>query len=162
MQDLQRLLDRAANELPDKGLRVMGVEGKNFIAKNFQDQGFTDTTTNKWKARKTTDANGKDITKYRSNRRGRTGSLNQYGSRNAGRAILVGFNTGGDKLKNSFKYTVDNGKKRVVFRSYKPYAQVHNEGSAIMPKRQFIGKSAHLDGKIGDKIKTELDKLLIQ
>lgn len=159
MADLQALLMRAAEEIPDKALRVMGVEGKNFIAKNFQDQGFTDNSLKKWKARATTDSSGTDITTYRTNRRGRAGNLNQYGRRSAGRAILVGYNTGGDKLKNSFRYSYNAAKKQVVFRTYKPYAQVHNEGSSKMPQRQFMGKSAHLDGKIKDKVKIELDKI---
>lgn len=158
--DLQRLLIRASKDIPDKALRVMGVEGKKFIDKNFRDQGFTDTSTKKWDARKTTDSFGNDITRYKTNRVGREGSLNRYGSRNADRAILVGFNTGGDKLKNSFKYSVSQGSQRVVFRTYKPYAARHNEGLDGMPKRQFIGKSEYLNRQIADKIKRELDKTL--
>jgi len=33
LSELQKLLDRAAHEMPNKVLRIIGVEGKNFIAK---------------------------------------------------------------------------------------------------------------------------------
>lgn len=160
LDDLQRLLWRASREIPDKALRVIGVEGKKFIDKNFRDQGFTDTTTKKWDKRKTEDRNGRDITRYSSNRVGRNGSFNAYGRRNANRAILVGHASGGNKLKNSFKYYVSSGNSSVSFRSSKPYAARHNEGLKGMPKRQFIGKSAYLNRQIADKITRELDQTL--
>ena len=160
LSDLQKLLWRASKEIPNKALRVIGVEGNNFINKNFRDQGFTDTTTKKWDKRKTVDKAGTDITRYRTNRVGRAGSLNRYGSKNADRAVLVGFATGGDKLKNSFKYNISNGSNRVIFRTYKPYAARHNEGLNGMPKRQFLGKSAYLNQRISDKITRELDQTL--
>jgi phage gpG-like protein len=160
LKDLQKLLWKASKEIPDKALRVIGTEGIKFIAKNFRDQGFTDTSTTHWKARKIVDKNGLDKTTYRTNRVGRTGSLNRFGSRNVDRAVLVGFNTGGDKLKNSFKSSVSKANNTVVFRTYKPYAARHNEGLDGMPKRQFIGKSAYLNRQIFDKIKRELDKTL--
>lgn len=103
---------------------------------------------------------GRDITRYRTNRVGREGSFNRYGSKIVDRAILVGFNTGGDKLKNSFKYSVSKGTNTVVFRTYKAYAAIHNEGLDKMPKRQFMGKSAYLNRQIADKIKRELDLTL--
>lgn len=160
LSDLQKLLIRASKEIPDKALRVIGVEGKKFITKNFRDQGFTDTSLEKWEQRKTVDKKRRDITRYRTNRVGREGSLNRFGSRTADRAILVGFNTGGDKLKNSFKYSVSKGSNRVVFRTYKGYAKRHNEGLDDMQKRQFIGKSEYLNRQIADKIKRELDLIL--
>ena len=160
LSDLQKLLIRASKEIPDKALRVIGVEGKKFIEKNFRDQGFTDTSTKKWEKRKTEDKHGRDITRYRTNRVGREGSFNRYGSKIVDRAILVGFNTGGDKLKNSFKYSVSKGNNTVVFRTYKPYAARHNEGLDGMPKRQFMGKSTYLNRQIADKIKRELDLTL--
>jgi phage gpG-like protein len=160
LSDLQKLLIRASKEIPDKALRVIGVEGKKFIEKNFRDQGFTNNGTEKWKERKIVDKAGRDSTHYRTNRVGRSGSLNRFGSQTIDRAILVGFNTGGDKLKNSFKYSVSKGSNRVVFRTYKSYAKTHNEGTSKMPKRQFIGKSVYLDRQIADKIKRELDLIL--
>ena len=134
LSDLQKLLIRASKEIPDKALRVIGVEGKKFIEKNFRDQGFTDTSTTKWEERKHETSES--------------------------RAILVGFNTGGDKLKNSFKYSVSKGNNTVAFRTYKPYAARHNEGLNGMKKRQFMGKSAYLNRQIADKIKRELDLTL--
>lgn len=160
LNDLQNILKRAAIEIPGKALRIMGVEGNKFIAKNFRDQGFTDNTTKKWKERQTIDNKGRDLTRYKTNRVGREGGLNRYGSKIVDRAILVGFNTGGDKLKNSFKYNINSSSKAVIFRTYKPYAARHNEGLKGMPKRQFIGKSAYLNQQILDKVKRELDKII--
>lgn len=160
LRDLQNLLLKASQEIPNKALRIIGVEGTKFIAKNFRDQGFTDTTTKKWDKRKTADSQGRDITRYRTNRVGRSGSLNRYGSKNADRAVLVGYNTGGDKLKNSFKYNISSGNSTVVFRTYKAYAARHNEGLDGMPRRQFIGKSTYLNRQIADKIRRELDQTL--
>ncbi|WP_395075372.1 phage morphogenesis protein [Flavobacterium sp.] len=159
LKHLQILLDRAVKEIPDKALRIIGVEGKNFISKNFRDEGFTDTSLVKWKKRKTTDRQGRDNTKYRTNKRGRQGSLNPYGQRNEGRAVLVGFDTGGNKLKNSFKYRISLGSKQVSFYTAKDYAQRHNEGLDGMPERQFIGKSNYLNEQIAKKISKELDKI---
>ena len=160
LAELQKLLNRAAEEIPDKLLRIIGVEGKNFIQKNFRDEGFTDTGTKKWQERKTEDRQGRDITRYRSSRRGKAGSLNKYGSSIKDRAILTGFATGGNKLRNSFKYLVSIGSSQVTFYTYKEYAERHNEGLEGMPKRQFMGKSNYLNGQIRKKLNTELDKLL--
>lgn len=160
LADLQKLLDRAAIEIPDKVLRVIGVEGKNFIQKNFRDEGFTDTGTDKWAQRKTEDNRGRDITRYRTSRRGNAGNLNRYGSNNKDRAVLTGFASGGNKLRNSFKYRVSIGSSQVTFYTYKDYAQRHNEGLGGMPRRQFMGKSNYLNAQISRKINTELDKIL--
>lgn len=159
LSQLQQLLEKAAKEMPDKALRVIGVEGKNFISKNFRDQGFTDTALDKWQERAAEDKQGRDITRYRTNRVGRSGALNRYGSKNADRGILVGHDTGGDKLMNSFKYKVNLGNKTVSFYTYKDYAQRHNEGLDGMPKRQFMEKSDYLNKQIEKKIIKELDKL---
>ena len=69
---------------------VLKVEGIKFIQKNFQDEGFNDGGLEKWKPRKTTDRQGRDITRYRTNRVGKKGNLNRYGSKIKGRAILTG------------------------------------------------------------------------
>lgn len=157
---LQRLLDRAAQELPNKALRIIGVEGIKFIQKNFRDEGFTDTSTKKWEERKTEDTLGRDITRYRTSRRGRQGNLTRYGSKNQDRAILTGYGTGGNKLRNSFQYRLSLGSKIVSFYTHKEYAERHNEGLDGMPKRQFMGKSAYLNTQISKKITKELDKIL--
>ena len=121
LSELQKLLDRAAQEIPDKVLKIIGVEGKNFIQKNFRDEGFTDSSTEKWQERKTEDRQGRDITRYRTSRRGKAGNLNKYGSSIKDRAILTGFATGGNKLRNSFRYRVSIGSSQVTFYTYKEY-----------------------------------------
>lgn len=155
--DLQKLLSRSVKVIPTKVPRIVEVEGLKNISENFKAQGFhTGSGVRKWQGRKKKDDRGRDITRYRTNRVGRRGSLNRYGSKIKDRALLVGHNTGGDKLKNSFK--ARRGKYYVKFYTYKPYAQAHNEGEGDMPQRQFMGKSKHLEKSIHKKLTKELDK----
>lgn len=155
LNDLQRKLQSLARDIPVLTARIIEVEGLNFIQENFQAQGFKDTGIDKWKPRATTDKNGRDITRYRTSRVGPKGKLNRYGSKNKDRAILTGHNTGGDKLRNSF--STSRTPNAIRFRTYKEYAQRHNEG-INMPKRQFMGPSRHLTSKI----KAKLTQVLIK
>ncbi|SDE76709.1 phage morphogenesis protein [Riemerella columbipharyngis] len=160
LKDLEAKLKHIAEVLPDKCLSVIEVEGKNFIAKNFREQGFADNGLEKWKTRKTTDRKGRDLTRYRTNRRGKQGELTKFGRENLNRAILVGHNTGGDKLKNSFRVRREN--QAVIFSTYKEYARYHNEGTEHLPKRQFMGESKHLTERITNKIDETIKKLFQQ
>lgn len=155
--DLQKKLDYAARKIPGVVLQIFEVEGLKFIEKNFRDQGFNDSGVDKWKKRKTTDRAGRDITRYRTNRKGTAGALTKFGREDIGRAILVGHETGGDKLKNSFRARKEA--RAVRFYTYKKYAKRHNEGLDGMPKRQFIGKSKYLNDQISKKITQQLDIL---
>src|SRR5690606_23111893 len=108
------------------------------------DQGFNDNGLEKWKPRKTTDKKGRDLTRYRTSRHGVPGALTKFGLKEAkDRAILVGHNTGGNKLKNSFR--AKRSKQRVTLYTYKKYAKRHNEGTDGMPVRRFIWKSKYLN-----------------
>lgn len=156
IQELQRKLEQLATELPHNLASIVEVEGLNFIQKNFRDQGFNDNGVEKWKERKTTDKHGRDLTRYRTNRRGRQGELTEFGKREIGRAILTGHQTGGDKLRNSFRARTTT--QAVVFYTYKGYAEYHNEGTADLPKRQFMGESKVLNDKIKDKLTKYLDR----
>lgn len=157
LEELQNILNEAAERIPDQALRIIEVEGINFIKKNFRDQGYTDSSLQKWQERKKTDSTGRDKTRYRTNRRGNVGELTKFGQKEIGRAILTGHATGGDKLRNSFHSRRE--RLAVIFTTYKEYAITHNEGTDKIPQRQFMGKSAYLDGKIQDKIKRTLDRL---
>lgn len=157
LSDLQNLLNRAARELPGVVTTIIEVEGLAFIQKNFSDQGFNDTGLEEWKERQTTDTRGRDITRYRTNRTGRMGNLNRYGSKNQDRAILTGHATGGNKLRNSFHSRKD--KDHVRFFTAKEYAERHNEGKDGMPKRQFMGKSQYLENRIKAKLTQKLNNI---
>jgi hypothetical protein len=160
LKDLQKLLLKTAAQMPDVATKVVRVEGMKFIKHNFRNEGFdTGSGIKKWKKRATLDKRGRNITRYRTNRVGKAGSPNKYGRKITGRAILVGHDTGGNKLTNSFR-SAKRGKYTVVFRTYKNYAQRHNEGLDGMPQRQFIGKSKYLDRNILNKLKREHDKRL--
>jgi predicted ArsR family transcriptional regulator len=156
---LQKWLERAANEIPEKALTIIEVEGKKFIQKNFQEEGFTDSGKEAWPERATTDREGRDITRYRTSRRGKEGALNKYGSQNKDRAILTGHASGGNKLRNSIKSRVNKTSKEVKYYTDKAYAERHNEGLDGMPERQFMGKSEYLHQQIIKKLKKELDKI---
>lgn len=152
-RELQEFMD---NDLLD----IIEVEGLNHFEESFDNEGFTDASLEKWKPRKKVDKRGRDITKYRTNKVGKKGSLNSYGRKDKGRPILTGHNTGGNKLRNSLKASQISG--GVEFSSDKEYAEVHNEGEGNMPKRQFIGKSKQLDKKIIKKVDKTLDKIFDQ
>lgn len=157
LKALQRLLSKAMRDLPKDVPKIIEVEGLAFIKKNFRDQGFnTGTGVKSWKARKTVDKNGRNITHYRTNKRGRAGSLNKYGRNIQGRNILVGHKTGGNKLINSFR--ASRALSSVKFYTYKPYAQAHNEGLGNMPTRAFMKPSPYLDRQIEKKITRTLNK----
>lgn len=158
LDDLQNLLNKAMQVIPDKLPTIIEVEGLNAIKQNFRTQGYNDGSKRAWQKRKTTDKDGKDLTRYRTNRKGSAGSFTRFGQRNQGRAILVGHDTGGDKLSNSFR--ARRSRQRVVFYTYKKYGQRHNEGLDGMPKRQFMGKSVTLENNIKKKLTKELDKAL--
>lgn len=159
LKDLQKLLDKAAEQIPDKVLSIIEVEALNSINKNFKDQGFNDAGVSKWKPRKTTDKKGRDLTRYRTNRKGRIGELTRFGQKEIGRNILIGHNTGGNKLFNSFRFRSDAKNGYVRIYTYKPYAERHNEGIDGMPKRQFMGNSQYLREQIKNKVTKELDKI---
>ena len=156
--DLQKLLDKASEAIPDKVPRIIEVEGLKQIKKNFKTQGYNDGGLRKWQKRKTTDKKGNDLTRYRTDRRGSRGSITQFGRRELGRAILVGHDTGGDKLINS--YRARRSRRQVVFFTYKKYAARHNEGLDGMPKRQHVGRSKDMDDNIGKKLTKEMDKIM--
>ncbi len=157
LDDLQNLLNKAAQVIPDKLPIIVEVEGLNFIKGNFRAQGFNDGTKNAWQKRQT-ERDGRDLTRYKTNRVGAAGSLNKFGQREQGRAILVGHDTGGDKLINSFR--ARRNRQRVTFYTYKKYGQRHNEGLDGMPKRQFMGMSKTLENNIKKKLIKELNKAL--
>jgi hypothetical protein len=162
LKDLQKMLLKTSVEMPDVSIKVIRTEGLKFIKHNFRKQGFdTGSGVIKWKKRATLDKNGRNITRYRTSRVGKRGAPNKYGRTVTGRAILVGRNTGGNKLTNSFR-SARRGKFTVAFRTYKEYAQRHNEGLDGMPERKFIGPSRYLDKKIFEKLKREHDKRLIK
>lgn len=158
LKDLEEKLRNLAQSFPEDCLSIIETEGLSFIHQNWQDQGFNDHSLEKWKPRKTTDRNGRDLTRYRTNRKGRQGDLTKFGQQNIDRAILVGHQTGGDKLRNSFRARRE--KLAVVFYTYKPYAIYHNEGTEKLPKRQFMGESQQLNQQIQKKIEKTLNDLL--
>lgn len=152
-------MEKKAKKFISKDLpKIVEVEGLAHIKKSFKDEGFTNSRLQKWKPRKTTDQNGRDITRYRTDKVGKIGSLNAFGRRNKGRSILTGHESGGNKLRNSFR--TKRSAKRVVFFTYKDYAERHNEGKDGMAKRMFMGPSQKLDRKIEKKINRTLDTIL--
>lgn len=160
LKDLQRLLLKTAKEMPEVAIKVVKAEGLKFIKHNFRSEGFdTGAGIRKWKKRRTLDNNGRNITRYRTNRIGKAGSRNKYGRQVTGRAILIGHKSGGNKLSNSFR-AIRRGKYAVAFRTYKKYGQRHNEGLDGMPKRQYMGPSKYMDRQVFKKLKREHDKRL--
>lgn len=157
LKDLERMLRDMMNTIPKDVPIIIEQEGLLFIRKNFKDEGFnTGSGVKKWKNRKTTDTKGRDITRYRTSRRGRQGSLTKYGRNIQGRGILVGHGSGGNTLRNSFH--ASRTAKYVKFYTYKSYAEYHNEGKGHMPPRPFMKPSRYLDKRIENKLTRTLDK----
>ena len=56
LKQLQKLLLKAAKEMPEVTLKIIKVEGINFIKHNFRNEGFnTGSGINKWEERKKVD-----------------------------------------------------------------------------------------------------------
>jgi len=118
---------------------IVGAEAVRHYKKSFQDEGFTDQNLDKWAdvKRCTHPRNKKAISR---------------------RKIL----TGEGDLGRSIEHRRQG--RAVAIKSDKPYAKVHNEGGHAgrgkgftMKKRQFIGKSAQLEKKIGEVITKRLN-----
>lgn len=149
MQDFNRIhaaiKDFMRDDLPD----IVAVEAENHFKASFDNQGFTDVALQEWKARDVETQPEKYSRKAR--------------ERSAGRAVLIGHNSG-DHLRDSLHTQISKG--RVLVIAPKVYAQIHNEGgqtgrnhAATMPKRQFMGPSRQLDGKIKSKIDRTLNTI---
>ena len=138
--EVNSFLDR---DMPE----IIGVESTNHFKTSFQQEGFTNTSLNKWQPRKVSSMSQKQLLQ------------------SSGRAILTGLaNKAGTHLKDSIFYRTL--RRRTIIYSPKVYAGVHNEGlragrgsGFIMPKRQFIGQSDVLDKHIGRKITLFLDTI---
>lgn len=136
---------------------IMKVEALNHFKRSFINEGFTDNSLVKWEKRSITDKKGKTNIYYKTNRRGKAGTLNRKGRNMFGRPILTGHNSGGNKLRNSLKARIENGS--VIIYTYKRYAKRHNEGEKGMPERKFMGHSKQLDKIIEKRITSELNKI---
>lgn len=119
---------RTKRDLP----KQVGNIAKNHYLKAFREEGFTDTTLNKWQKRSTRNRSDRRTTNRR-NLLVNRGHLR--------RSIKVG--------KATFS--------RIEVGSYGiKYAQYHNRGAGRLPKRQFVGKSAVMNDKIRRKIRKEV------
>jgi phage gpG-like protein len=126
-------------------VNVMGVEALNHFTKSFRNQGFEDSTIQRWQPRKG------EI----------SGGIARVRKRDAGsRAILV---KSGALRRSLFKYR--SGVFSVTIKSPLPYAEVHNEGLRAgrgkgfkMPKRQFVGDSTKLILKLERLIDRKINK----
>lgn len=167
--ELLAKIKAAENYLQKNVGDVVGTEAVKHFKQSFQNEGFTDTSLQKWATRKTKSRLSKKI-------------LTGQGS--------------GDHLGDSIDYKVQG--KTVIVYTDKVYAQIHNEGGKIMvtPKmkkyfwamhkqakdagytdeaeqykymalakeitivqRQYIGNSTVMNNKIIDKINRDLTKI---
>ena len=123
---------------------IVGTEAVNHYQEGFDNEGFTDQSLERWPEVKRRQGKGKGAVALRKILTGRSGTL-----------------------RDSIRFDKEPGK---VIVSANPlnagagefnYAPVHNFGvsdagrnrSTVIPKRQFIGRSAKLDQKITGQIK---------
>ena len=163
--EFERKIREITRRVPELAKRLPGigkVEGLQFIADNFSNEGFEEKKGQykKWDKKKTEGARKK---------------------------TLMGEKRGGS-LKQSWKQGAKATGKTAEFASSLPYAQIHNEGGRLpahdifpkekkalktpygvfkkvrfpgadMPERRMIGDSLALADRIDDKFKREADKL---
>ena len=162
LDDLPKELRRLAEQMKYTSRhtlpRLAGTETLRFIAENFVRQGYQGKTFQRWRPRKTTNAKGRDLLRYRTDRVGRRGRLTQLGRRDKGRGLLVGHNSGSNALKASFLYKIAGGHVHIL--NHKRYAAYHNEGSNPLPRRRFVGESPILLARVQKKIESTLQRLL--
>ena len=109
--------------------RWIGITAKNWFLKGFRTGGGqTDSSTGGWAARK------------KANQGKSRGILIQSGN-----------------LLNSIKVIQSTFTRIVIGSTGLKYARRHNEGLQGMPKREFIGKSTVLEGRIRTKIKQKMN-----
>jgi len=160
--DLLKLASEVKKKLTEIIPKVIAVEGQIHFEKSFDNQGFTDRATRKWKGRK-----------FGGNKTKRDGTATkaykEFLRKDKGRAILVSHQ--GDKKGTHLKDSIRSSHttKQVAFSTDKEYAQVHNEGGHAgrgagfeMTQRQFIGPSEKLNERIDEKIEAEMDKFFNQ
>ena len=143
MQNLIEKLKKINNYLNNGVFETVGNEAVSHYKKSFRDEGFTNQNLKKWKE-----------VKRRMNPR----------NPKAASATLPILTKSGE-LGDSIKWARGSGRK-VVIRSDKVYAKVHNEGGRAgrgkgfqMPKRQYIVKSAELTKKINDKVGKQINTI---
>lgn len=150
-EQAEKLHEFITDSLPD----IAGVEAVQHFQDNFEKEGFTDNGTSPWPE---VERRKPESPWYGF----------QYGSKgpSSTRAADKILKDSGE-LQDSIDYEKKQGE--AVIYSDKPYAAVHNEGqeakifgkkSFTMPKRQFIGHSEELDGKVIDIIKEEIEKII--
>jgi phage gpG-like protein len=143
MQNLIEKCKKIQNYLNKDVFETVGNEAVSHYKKSFRDEGFTDRNLKKWKEVK---------------RR-----INPRNPKTASATLPILTKTG--ELGDSIKWEQGAGRK-VIIKTDKPYAQVHNEGGRAgrgkgfkMPKRQYIGKSAELTNKINTKVGKRLNAI---
>ena len=133
LSELPKELRRLAKQLERTNRhtlpRIAGTETLRFIAENFVKQGYQGKAFRKWQPRKTTNAKGRDLLYYRTNRVGRRGRLTQFGRRHTGRGLLVG-HSGSSALKVSFLYQVQG--RNVLILNHKKYARTTTTKAVLL------------------------------
>jgi phage gpG-like protein len=128
--------DFATNEAPE----IAGNVAVPFYKKNFQDEGFTNRSLEKWPEVK------------------RRQSPSRPDRADARRKILT--KTG--NLARSVQYTTAPGVATVhaeAFSNGFNYAPVHNNGEGSMPKRQFVGESETVNEEIHKKLQRKINEI---
>jgi len=149
----------------------IGVESVNHFKESFENQGFTDSSLEKWdevERRKPESPwygfKYKGTAKNPRKKQRKSGLYTNYSPAATSRQILSGET---DNLMNGIRWT-KRGRNVYVTANTK-YAQLINEGgamrvfgkhSATMPKRQFMGRSKVLNKKIEVKIMKDLKRIM--
>ncbi len=140
MKDLQRKLKKVQQYLQNDVKKDMGVQAVNHYRRSFINEGFTDKRLSKWQPVKR-NKNGKGAARTRK--------------------IL----TESKRLSDSGRYRITARGVQIIYGT--KYAEIHNKGgragrngSAIIPKRQFIGRSEQLNRKISKTMAKRINRIM--
>jgi phage gpG-like protein len=134
-------INRRVDNSLKRAILKIGANAVVFFRRNFDNEGFTNVTNQRWQARKAT---GKRALRHK--------ILNKSGA-----------------LKASIRVRTAVSALTTVVSSDMDYSAIHNEGGQgkawgtpfTMPKREFIGDSEVMDKQMEKIILTEIDKLFI-
>jgi len=170
-KNIYQKLNEMENFLKNTAPTIIGVEAVNHFKESFENQGFTDQQLEKWdEVERRKPSSPWYGFKYQSRvsrpgkKRRKSDSITNYSPAATKRPILSGDT---QELMNSIRFTKLVGGARIT--AGVPYAQIMNEGgrvkvfgrgSAVMQKRQFMGKSVALQRKLQAQLIKELNRII--
>ncbi len=167
VEKIEKLI-REVNLMKNDIMDIAGTEAENHFKESFDNEGFTDSSLEKWKSVKRTDKNsGWYGFQYKSKqkrpgRKSKKGSITNFSKARTKAPVLSGDT---QELMNAITYQRRGW--ALVFGNPKEYAKIINDGGkmkifgkhgATMPSRKFMGNSKVLEDQITTVIVEEMKR----